>query len=64
MSVRLPGALLERLEAHIQLRSILDDRTTRSQVIRDAVEEYLQGFDDEVETLRGLKADFKARLDN
>jgi Arc/MetJ-type ribon-helix-helix transcriptional regulator len=47
-SVRLNEELVQALDRHIGLRQLLDDRVSRSDVIREALEAYLPSFEDEL----------------
>ena len=61
ISVRLPSDLLERLEQHSAMRQLTADnkadRVSRSDVIREALAAYLDGYEDQ------LRADLQRVLD-
>lgn len=54
--MRLPASLVERIDEHLQLRALMDDPTSKSDLVRVAVSEYLNGFEREIEALRAAKA--------
>jgi len=56
ISVRLPAELVERLDAHAAMRLLVSERVTRSDLIREALVAYLDGFDE------SLRADLKEML--